>query len=215
MTDELKQQPTGEEPEQTQSESEKAEKTFTQSELDEIITKRIDRERKKYKDYEDLKTKITEYEKEREEKQRSEMTELARFKTDLEKEQAAKKTLESELTVLRESVTQERIRNAFITAATSANISYIEDAWALADKSGVSVEEDGKVAGIDEMITTLVESKPFLVTQSLTKSKTIGDPTPHPEDKVRTIEAQLEEAKKRKDFGKVIELSNKLKGFAK
>lgn len=156
-----------------------------------------------------------EYEKEREEKQRTEMTELARFKTDLEKEQAAKKTLESELTVLRGSVRQERIRNAFLTAATGANIAYIDDAWALADKSGVSVEEDGKIVGIDKMIATLVESKPFLVSQSPTRSKTIGDPTPPAEEAAWTIEAQLEEAKKQKDFGKVIELSNKLKGFAK
>lgn len=37
MTDEAKQKPTAEEPEKAQVESEKAEKTFTQLELDEIV----------------------------------------------------------------------------------------------------------------------------------------------------------------------------------
>ncbi|MBR2758926.1 MAG: hypothetical protein IKD52_12845, partial [Exiguobacterium sp.] len=118
------------------------EKTFTQTELDDIVTKRLERERKKFGDYEELKTKLSEYEKEREEKQRADMTEIERFKADLEKEQAAKQTLETELTTLRESVKQERIRNAFITAAQEANIAYIDDAWALADKSVISVGDD-------------------------------------------------------------------------
>lgn len=191
------------------------EKTFTQAELDDIVAKRLERERKKYGDYVDLKSKLTEYEREREEKQRAEMTEIERYKADLEKAQSLHQTLESELTSMRESVKQERVRNAFITAAQAANIAYIDDAWALADRSGVSVGDDGNVVGIDAVIASLVESKPFLVAQNPTKPKTIGDPTPSVEDKTRTLEAQLEDAKKRKDFSKVVEISNKLKGFIK
>lgn len=187
------------------------EKTFTQTELDDIVTKRLERERKKFGDYEELKTKISEYEKEREEKQRADMTEIERYKADLEKEQTAKQTLETELTTLRESVKQERIRNAFITAAQAANIAYIDDAWALADKSEVSVGDDGKVVGIDVVIASIVESKPFLVAQNPTKPKTIGDPAPPSEDKIRTMEMQLADAKKKGDFGKVIELANLIK----
>lgn len=198
-------------PEQTPT----PEKTFTQAELDDIVAKRLKREREKYGDYEGLKTKLVEYEREREEQQRAELTELERFKADLEKEQAAKQTLESELTTVRESVKQERIRNAFITAAQAANIAYIDDAWALADRSEVKVGDDGKVVGIDTVIASLVGEKPFLVAQNPAKPKTIGDPTPAVEEKTRTLEAQLEEAKKRKDFSKVIELSNKLKGLIK
>lgn len=56
------------------------EKTFTQTELDEIIAKRIERERKKYADYDDLKSKITEYEKQIEEKRLAEMSEKERAK---------------------------------------------------------------------------------------------------------------------------------------
>lgn len=191
------------------------EKTFTQAELDDIVAKRLERERKKYGDYDDLRTKLAEYEREREEKQRAEMSEIERYKTDLEKAQSSYQALESELTSMRESVKQERIRNAFITAAQAANIAYIDDAWALADRSGVSVGDDGEVVGIDVVIASLVETKPFLVAQNPTKPKTIGDPTPSVEEKTRTLEAQLEEAKKRKDFSKVVEISNKLKGFIK
>lgn len=191
------------------------EKTFTQAELDDIVAKRLERERKKYGDYDDLKSKLTEYEREREEKQRAEMTEIERYKTDLEKAQSSYQALESELTSMRESVKQERIRNAFITAAQAANIAYIDDAWALADRSGIKVGDDGNIAGVDAVIASLVETKPFLVAQAPVKPKTIGDPTPSVEEKARTLEAQLEEAKKRKDFSKVVELSNKLKGFIK
>ncbi|MCY9582446.1 hypothetical protein [Paenibacillus alvei] len=170
------------------------EKTFTQAELDDIVTKRLERERKKFTDYDDLKSKLAEYEHEREEKQRAEMTEIERFKADLEKDQAAKQTLESELTTLRESVKQEHIRNAFITAAQAANIAYIDDAWSLADKSEINVGDDGKVVGIDALIASLVESKPFLVAQNPTKPKTIGDPTDVPPKGQKTAEQMLKEA---------------------
>lgn len=191
------------------------EKTFTQAELDDIVAKRLERERKKYGDYEDLKSKLTELQAAEDERKRGEMTEIERYKTDLEKAQSSYRALESELTSMRESVKQERIRNAFITAAQAANIAYIDDAWALADRSGINVGDDGNIAGVDAVIASLVETKPFLVAQNPTKPKTIGDPTPSVEEKTRTLEAQLEEAKKRKDFSKVVELSNKLKGFIK
>lgn len=169
-------------------------KTFTQAELDDIVAKRLDRERKKFGDYDDLKTKLAELQAAEDERKRSRMTELDRFKTDLEKEQAAKQTLESELTTLRESVKQERIRNAFITAAQAANIAYIDDAWSLADKSGIDVGDDGKVVGIDALIASLIDSKPFLVAQNPTKPKTIGDPTDTPPKGQKTAEQMLKEA---------------------
>ncbi|MBG9736579.1 hypothetical protein [Paenibacillus alvei] len=170
------------------------EKTFTQAELDDIVAKRLERERKKYGDYEDLKTKLTELQTAEDERKRGELTEIERYKADLEKEQASKQTLESELTTLRESVKQERIRNAFITAAQSANIAYIDDAWSLADKSEINVGDDGKVVGIDALIASLVESKPFLVAQNPTKPKTIGDPTDAPPKGQKTAEQMLKEA---------------------
>jgi hypothetical protein len=49
-------------------------KTFTQDELDKIVADRISRERKKFADYEDVKTKASEYEKALEEKRLAELS---------------------------------------------------------------------------------------------------------------------------------------------
>ncbi|MCR8983407.1 hypothetical protein, partial [Brevibacillus laterosporus] len=121
-------------------------KTFTQEELDRIVADRVARERKKtekYADYDELKTKITEYERERDEKQRAEMTEIERWKTDFEKEVASKQALEQSVAEMEAKYRQEKIRNAFITAATSANIAHIDDAYILAssDLSKVTIDE--------------------------------------------------------------------------
>ncbi|MBG9774224.1 hypothetical protein [Brevibacillus laterosporus] len=191
-------------------------KTFTQEELDRIVADRVARERKKtekYADYDELKTKITEYEREREEKQRAEMTEIERWKTDYEKEVTAKQALEQSVTEMEAKYRQEKIRNAFITAATSANIAHIDDAYILAstDLSKVTFDESGNVVGVDSVIQSLVETKPFLIAQTKKEPITIGGPSGYGnETGVKTLEAQLEEAKKKKDFGKVLELSNKL-----
>jgi len=69
----------------TNGDSKKQEsKLFTQEELDEIITKRLERERKKYADYEELKAKLAEYEKQEEERKRAEMSEIQRLQADLQ-----------------------------------------------------------------------------------------------------------------------------------
>ncbi|QIC06113.1 hypothetical protein GOP56_11115 [Brevibacillus sp. 7WMA2] len=196
-------------------------KTFTQEELDKIVADRIARERKKsekYADYDELKTKLAEYEREQEEKQRSEMTEIERWKTDYEKEAAAKQTLEQSVAEMEAKYRQEKIRNVFITAAASANIAHIDDAYILAstDLAKVTFDESGNVVGMDSVIQSLVETKPFLIAQTKKEPSTIGGPSGYGhETGAKTLEAQLEEAKKKKDFGKVLELSNKLSQLRK
>ncbi|GIQ63710.1 hypothetical protein PACILC2_22780 [Paenibacillus cisolokensis] len=57
----------------------------------------------------------------------------------------------------------------------------------------------------------MIAAKPYLVdVPAPTKPRTIGEPSNPAVDERKTLEAQLEDAKKRKDFGKVVELSNKL-----
>lgn len=54
----------------------------------------------------------------------------------------------------------------------------LDDAFALADLSGVHIDEDGKVHGIKEAVQALAESKPFLFTEKIqTKPRKIGQPT--------------------------------------
>ncbi|MCR8983437.1 phage scaffolding protein, partial [Brevibacillus laterosporus] len=84
-----------------------------------------------------------------------------------------------------------------ITAATSANIAHIDDAYILAssDLSKVTIDESGNVVGVDSVIQSLVETKPFLIAQTKKEPSTIGGPSGYGNDTgVKTLEAQLEEA---------------------
>lgn len=141
-------------------------KTFTQTELDELIAKRIERERKKYEkyaDYEEIKTKASEYEKVLEEKRLAELSEAERAQDQAKKFEEEKNELTAQLEAIRKQAESEKIRNEFNKVATGANVAYLDDAIALADLSAVSIDEDGKVVGMDDVVKALVDNKPFLV----------------------------------------------------
>lgn len=83
---------------------EQATKTFTQSELDAIISDRLKRERDKYADYETLKEKATRFDEIEEES-----------KTELQKAHEKAEKLESELTQLRKAEEIRAIREKVAT----------------------------------------------------------------------------------------------------
>jgi hypothetical protein len=145
-----------------------------------------------------LKALVADYQEKKkaeEERKRAEMTELERYKADLEKALNERQTFEQELEKLRESIKQERIKNAFITAATNANIAYIDDAYRLADLSAVTIDDDGNVVGIEDVIKALVEHKPFLLAQAKKEPKPIGESTNAKSDKSdKSAEQLLREA---------------------
>jgi len=178
MSEELKneqietQEPaTVEEPETNPTET----KTFTQEELDKILADRIARERKKlekFADYDEIKTKASEYEKALEEKRLAELSEKERADELAKKAQEERDQYAKQLAELQNTIKAEKIRNAFITKAQAEGISYIDDAYRLADLSSVDLDEEGSVVGIDDVVKALVDSKPFLVGQA--KPKLIG-----------------------------------------
>lgn len=87
-------QSTAGEPEPTPTEqSHGAEKTFTQAELDEILNKRLEREKKKQVELEEKAKRLEELEKAEEERKKAEMSEAERLRA--EKEEAAKKAEEA------------------------------------------------------------------------------------------------------------------------
>lgn len=195
-------------------------KTFTQEEVDRIIADRIARERKKldkYADYDELKSKAAEYEKELEEKRLAELSEKERAEELAKKFEEERNALSQQLEELNSRVQREKITNAFIKSAPSVNIppERIDAALKLADLSAVKVDKNGAVAGLDDVLKTLVDQYSFLV--DVKTPKPVGSPTNGGEsgssDEVKTLEMQLEEAKSKKDFRKVIDLSNKLKQF--
>lgn len=145
--------------------TEPQEKLLTQAEFEEALKKRLERERKKFADYDDIKTKLTTYEQAQKERQEAEMTELEKLQAKLAEKETNEQTLAQQLAEVQKAAERERIRNEFIKVATSANIAYIDDAITLADLSAVNIDEDGKVVGVDDVVKALVENKPFLVAQ--------------------------------------------------
>lgn len=188
-------------------------KTFTQAELDRILADRLERERKKFADYDELKTKLSEFEQAEAERQKAAMTEQERLAA--EKAEAERKAQEAEDRAAQalKSANERLIKAEFMLKARKANIreDALEDAFKLADISGVTVGDDGATSGVDEVVSALVASKSFLLEVKTAQPKIIGDNGgPGTDDDVKTLEQQLEDAKKKRDFSKVIELSNKI-----
>lgn len=210
--------PVNNEPTGTEPKGEPTEKTFTQEQLNEAINKRLERERKKFADYDDLKTELETFRTEKDKKDRDEMSEIERLQADLEARDTELNTLRNQFEETRKASENEKIVNAFREEARKANIEYVEDAFALANMSEVKFE-DGKVVGVSEVVKSLVESKPFLVKKSTTQ-KPIGEPTNNPpKDTSKNDEQLLKEAQeKAKKTGRIedslafIKLKRKLRG---
>lgn len=77
-----------------QETKEPEERTFTQAELNEIVSDRLKREREKYADYEELKAKASKYD-ESEEKSKSELEKMTEKASKLQNELDALKKAES------------------------------------------------------------------------------------------------------------------------
>ncbi|MEK5298626.1 phage scaffolding protein [Bacillus sp. FSL R5-0659] len=178
VEDQVTQQPNDDQPKKLE---------LTQEEFDEKITSRIKRAVSKYADYDALKEKLSAYEKAEQEKADAELTELDRIKKELEAKSEVEQSLTQQIEDLKKAGEQEKITNAFIKAATSENIAYLDDALRLADLSSVSVE-DGKVVGVEDVVKALVEEKPFLIAQ---KPKPIGQSTNSGTDKIDKTPDQL------------------------
>jgi hypothetical protein len=197
MSEEIKQE-TVETPEEVveEKETKSVDKTFTQAELDDIVAKRLERERKKFDkfaDYDDLKTKASEYEKKLEEQRLAELSEKERAEEVAKKFEEERNQYAKQLEELNARIEREKKHTAFIKAATSANIAYIDDAIKLADLSAVTIDEEGNVVGVEDVVKSLVEHKPFLVAKKQTKS--IGEATNGNQEKSeKTADQLLKEA---------------------
>jgi len=187
--------------------------TMTQEELDALIAKSKGQVKRQYADYDDLKTKLSEYEAQEEERKKAQMSEQERIQAELDAAKKKAEEAEQQREQALSAANQRAIKAEFKLAAAGANIrkDALDDAFLLVDKTGITVDENGDVIGLAEAVTKLIESKPYLIDVKEPKEpKQIGGANNPKDDERKTLTAQLEDAKKRKDFSKVIELSNKL-----
>lgn len=178
---------------------------LTQEELDEIIAKRVARERKKldkFADYDEKSKRLAELEKEAEERRLAELSEKERAEELAKKFEEEKQSLAAQLEELREASKQKDIRNEFYRVAQREGIEYIDDALRLADLDKVEYGEDG-IKGVEDVVKALVETKPFLLAKEKTEARQVGTASnPAPESDAKTKEQLLEDAKKKARSGR-------------
>jgi len=187
--------------------------TMTQDELNALIAKEKAKAKKPYANYDEISAKLAELEKAEEQRKLAEMSEQERIQAELSTYKKAAEEAEAARSQALELANQRSIKAEFKLAAAGANIraDALEDAYILVDKSGITVDEGGNVVGVSEALEALVTAKPYLIEVKQPQNpKIIGEPNNPKEEERKTLQAQLDDAKKRKDFGKVVELSNKL-----
>lgn len=169
-----------------------------QAELDRIVADRLARERKKaekFADYDELKTKLTAFEQAEADRSKAEMTATERLEA--EKADALKRAQEAEdrnASVL--TAANKRLINAeFKTAARDANIpaERLAAALKLADTDAVTVDDDGNISGLSDVITALIAEHPYLA--EVTQPKPVGSPSGGGEPAAKTKDQRLAEAK--------------------
>lgn len=151
-------------------------KTFTQDELDGILKDRLDRERKKYADYEDKAAKLAELEKAEEERRLASLGEVERAQEEVAKKAQEAEELRQRLAAIEGEREEERKLAAFKSLASSAEYGLsadrIEAAVQLADMSQLQKTDVGYDA--NDVLKALVDKYPFLTAQAA--AQPIGKP---------------------------------------
>lgn len=124
-----------------------AEHMFTQADLDRIVAERVRREREKYKDYDDLKSKAAKLA----EIEQAQMTEAERALARLSE-------IEAQLAHERVRADDKLIHAAFTAEAAKLGAVHPSDAFALADLTNVHISDDDEVTGVAEQVRVMVEA---------------------------------------------------------
>jgi hypothetical protein len=193
------------------------EKTFTQAELDEILAKRLKREKEKQAETDAKLKRLEEFEQAEEERKKAAMSEAERLKA--EKEEAEKKAQEhGEAAKKAQEVANQRIINTEIKSiARSLNANDPGDVLALLDKSAVEIDDKGDVKGIEEAVKALKEAKPWMFKSAIGADASGGsNPSKNPSlSELSAKEKELEDLKEQavknpRLRGKVTQLYNEI-----
>lgn len=139
-------------------------KTFSQEEVDRIVSERLTRERSKLGDIKDLQRRAAEYDK-LAEAQKSEVQKAA---------DAAKAAAEQATRAERDSHWQARIVRAEVRAAAGGKLADPEDAVRLLDLSSFDLDDEGNLdtAKVAAAIDALLKAKPYLAAGTATRQRT-------------------------------------------
>lgn len=129
-------------------------RTFTQADLDRIVQDRLLRERQKFADYEDLKSKAAKFD-ELESAQKSE----------LEKANERLAALERQAADAAQAAQDALLRAAVVSEAARRNVIDPDAAFALIDRAALEFAEDGQPLNVAEAMDSLLEARPYLVAQ--------------------------------------------------
>lgn len=137
--------------------------TFTQEDVNRIVAERIVREREKFSDVDELRAKAEKWQ-EFEESQKSE----------LQKAREAKEAAEANANAVIGQANNRLIQAEFISIASRYGVAHPEDAYALANKLTVEINEAGQVVGVDEAVKELVDAGRLVLTGKPTAANLNG-----------------------------------------
>jgi len=138
-------------------------KGLSQEQVDAIVKDRLARERAKYADYEDLKSKA------------SKLDELElQGKSELEKAQQTAETAKADAAKAIATANERLMHGALLVAASKAGVDSSELLLGVIDKAGLTVADDGTVSGTEDAVKAAIEKYPQLVGKGTTGSADQG-----------------------------------------
>ncbi len=152
MAEQQAEEQTGETPEESQGSETQAGQTDVQTEMEQLRAAL----KKANSEAAERRHKLQEYEEAERKRQEAELSEMEKLRKRLDESAAEREHLSTALN-------ETRIRHAIEMTAAQMRFHDPADAYALSDLSGVEIDEDGKVSGVDDALKALAKSKPHLI----------------------------------------------------
>lgn len=133
--------------------------TFTQDEVDKIVSRRLARERRQERDAlrEEIRRELEE------EVNRTQAEEAEEYKPLYESEREKREKAEREAQEAEERARQKLTRAAILEAATGQNFIAPHDAYRFVDFEEVEYDEDGDPLNVDDLVSSIAESHAYLL----------------------------------------------------
>jgi hypothetical protein len=173
-------QPTQQDEPPTPTESGQSQ-AFSQADLDRIVAERLERERRKYADYETLKEAA------------DELATLKGQQAEDDKLITEKLAdLQSQYQATTVELQEARLRTGILSEAAKMGFTDPSDAFNLIDIGSLDVDDDGKVTGVPEALEKLKEQKPYLFARR--------SPQVEPANAARDQQTGRTDADRRRDY---------------